>query len=867
MDMNTLFQNGARWLRADFHLHTKADKEFKYTGAESDFVNAYVNKLVEQGIGIGVITNHNKFDKNEFIVLKKKALERGVGLFPGVEFSLKEGIHVLIVFDDAWYKGNTDNINEFLRTAFYGVPNYDTPPYPNSTCDLITTVKRLDEIGHNYFIVLAHVDATNGLNNVLQGRTREAFIQHDSFSKVLAIQKSCNKEKYVSLCLFAGKEIACVEGSDNAQKGVDGIGEGRVTYIKIGDFNFEALQYALIDHKNRVTPKESPKIQNSWIKSISFQGGLLDGKSICFSPELNNLIGIRGSGKSSILEILCYALNLPLGSQSVDSSYKNDLITHVLKSGGKVTVELVNRQGTTYRIERIYGQNEDIYQDDDLQQGITLDAILQRPVYFGQKDLSNKNADFENDLVNKLIGGRLNDIQKKIELQKQEIQRIVFSLKEYNNLSQLRKETEVVKNNSEHKLKLFEEKGVSGKLQKQTNFEADISKINNYISGINNYILDLISLLQNHEHLMRPISLSLVNQDVLDVITQQQERLKEEINRLKGVLDNSQKIKVRFEIILSMLKEKRDALKEEFAQIKREINIPELNPDDFIKINRELETSKLKLLEIDKSETKRKDLLKGLFQACVCLDSLWHEEFLTLQKEVDKINHSGTKLSIEISYKGRKDKFLAKLQELCKGSGIRVTTYESIADSYADFVDMWKNKFAQLSGILNENQFVDFKKRFYDNLFDLITFEVENRLTIKFEGKPLKDHSLGQRASALILFLLTQKENDILIIDQPEDDLDNQTIYLDVIHEIMKLKGEMQFIFATHNANIPVLGDSEMVVACEYIDGKEIKLEKGGIDRQSIQKKIINIMEGGRRLLILDVKFTRYGRLQTYECS
>ena len=846
MDMNTLFQNGARWLRADFHLHTKADKEFKYTGAESDFVNAYVNKLVEQGIGIGVITNHNKFDKNEFIVLKKKALERGVGLFPGVEFSLKEGIHVLIVFDDAWYKGNTDNINEFLRTAFYGVPNYDTPPYPNSTCDLITTVKRLDEIGHNYFIVLAHVDATNGLNNVLQGRTREAFIQHDSLSKVLAIQKSCNKEKYVSLCLFAGKEIACVEGSDNAQKGVDGIGEGRVTYIKIGDFNFEALQYALIDHKNRVTPKESPKIQNSWIKSISFQGGLLDGKSICFSPELNNLIGIRGSGKSSILEILRYALNLPLGSQSVDSSYKNDLITHVLKSGGKVTVELVNRQGTTYRIERIYGQNEDIYQDDDLQQGITLDAILQRPVYFGQKDLSNKNADFENDLVNKLIGGRLNDIQKKIELQKQEIQRIVFSLKEYNNLSQLRKETEVVKNNSEHKLKLFEEKGVSGKLQKQTNFEADISKINNYISGINNYILDLISLLQNHEHLMRPISLSLVNQDVLDVITQQQERLKEEINRLKGVLDNSQKIKVRFEIILSMLKEKRDALKEEFAQIKREINIPELNPDDFIKINRELETSKLKLLEIDKSETKRKDLLKGLFQACVCLDSLWHEEFLTLQKEVDKINHSGTKLSIEISYKGRKDKFLAKLQELCKGLGIRVTTYESIANSYADFVDMWKNKFAQLSGILNENQFVDFKKRFYDNLFDLITFKVENRLTIKFEGKPLKDHSLGQRASALILFLLTQKENDILIIDQPEDDLDNQTIYLDVIHEIMKLKGEMQFIFATHNANIPVLGDSEMVVACEYMDGKEIKLEKGGIDRQSIQKKIINIMEGGQ---------------------
>ncbi|WP_455608210.1 AAA family ATPase, partial [Bacteroides rodentium] len=226
--------------------------------------------------------------------------------------------------------------------------------------------------------------------------------------------------------------------------------------------------------------------------------------------------------------------------------------------------------------------------------------------------------------------------------------------------------------------------------------------------------------------------------------------------------------------------------------------------------------------------------------------ALWHEEFTTLQQEVAKINSGSTKLAIEISYKDRKDKFLAKLQELCKGSGIRTTTYDSIVVTYADFIDIWKNDFLQLADILNENQLFDFKKRFYDNIFELLTFKVSNRLTIKFEGKPLKEHSLGQRASALILFLLTQKENDILIIDQPEDDLDNQTIYQDVIHEIKKLKGKMQFIFATHNANIPVLGDSEIVVACEYIDGKEIKLEKGSIDCPPIQKKIINIMEGGK---------------------
>lgn len=59
-----------------------------------------------------------------------------------------------------------------------------------------------------------------------------------------------------------------------------------------------------------------------WIKSVTFQGGLLNGKSVHFSPELNNLIGIRGSGKSSILEILRYALNIQLGLQAIDADYK-----------------------------------------------------------------------------------------------------------------------------------------------------------------------------------------------------------------------------------------------------------------------------------------------------------------------------------------------------------------------------------------------------------------------------------------------------------------------------------------------------------------------------------------------------------------
>jgi ABC-type lipoprotein export system ATPase subunit len=108
----------------------------------------------------------------------------------------------------------------------------------------------------------------------------------------------------------------------------------------------------------------------------------------------------------------------------------------------------------------------------------------------------------------------------------------------------------------------------------------------------------------------------------------------------------------------------------------------------------------------------------------------------------------------------------------------------------------------------------------------------------------LGEHSLGQRASALIIFLLTLKENDLIIIDQPEDDLDNQTIYTDVITELKKLKKQTQFLFATHNPNIPVLGDCEQVISCSY-SAESIDTTIGSIDDISIQEKIINIMEGG----------------------
>ena len=86
-----MFENGLDYIRADFHLHTRKDKEFTYVGEDNDFINAYVSALKKSHIGVGVITNHNKFDLGEYKGLKKAARKEDILILPGVEFTVKEG--------------------------------------------------------------------------------------------------------------------------------------------------------------------------------------------------------------------------------------------------------------------------------------------------------------------------------------------------------------------------------------------------------------------------------------------------------------------------------------------------------------------------------------------------------------------------------------------------------------------------------------------------------------------------------------------------------------------------------------------------------------------------------------------------------
>lgn len=462
------FDYGSQTVRADFHLHTKADKEFFYDGNERQFCKDYVRRLVEEGISIGVVTNHNKFDYDEFKALRRTARKQGILLLPGVELSVNDGangVHTLVVFSEEWLDRGLDRITPVINAAFGGQPPQNVQNRNMRTkSNLLSTINLLEESDADFFLVFAHVQQRNGLWKELDGGRFQELGQQSPFKRrTLGFQKvNVDNEKGRE-----GKQKvkdwlsdwypAEVEGSDC--KSIDQIGRGGPCYLQLGELSFVAVKYALMDHPNRVC-REHRKVGHSHIRSATFEGGVLDGKTVSFSPHLNTFIGVRGSGKSSILESVRYALDVPFGNKASDQGYKQNLVGHVLGSGGAVTIRAVDARGQTFDVRRIYDEDPAVYVDGVERPNVSArETVVHNPLYFGQKDLAASGAGFEKDLVEKFIWKNLQDVRVRIDSQLRAVRQTVERLTKLSHTDERKRELELKRGNAEVKLQFYEDYG------------------------------------------------------------------------------------------------------------------------------------------------------------------------------------------------------------------------------------------------------------------------------------------------------------------------------------------------------------------------------------------------------------------------
>ncbi len=163
--------------------------------------------------------------------------------------------------------------------------------------------------------------------------------------------------------------------------------------------------------------------------------------------------------------------------------------------------------------------------------------------------------------------------------------------------------------------------------------------------------------------------------------------------------------------------------------------------------------------------------------------------------------------------------------------------------------------------------FNNFLKRQFDRspefLDKLLTWFPEDGLRVEYsrsgdgrDFRPISQASAGQRSAAMLAFLLAHG-NEPLILDQPEDDLDNHLIYDLVVRQIRENKLRRQIIVVTHNPNIVVNGDAEMLHALEFRQGQCVVDQSGSLQEKAMREKICEVMEGGREAF--DRRYRRLG--------
>ncbi|MYB38464.1 MAG: AAA family ATPase [Gammaproteobacteria bacterium] len=146
----------------------------------------------------------------------------------------------------------------------------------------------------------------------------------------------------------------------------------------------------------------------------------------------------------------------------------------------------------------------------------------------------------------------------------------------------------------------------------------------------------------------------------------------------------------------------------------------------------------------------------------------------------------------------------------------------------------------------------------------LLTWFPEDALQVEYspagdgtDFRSIGQASAGQRAAAMLAFLLAHGDEP-LVLDQPEDDLDNHLIYDLVVRQMRENKRRRQIIVVTHNPNIVVNGDAEMLHALDFQSGQCIVTQSGSLQDPAMREEVCRIMEGGREAF--ERRYRRLGR-------
>jgi chromosome segregation protein len=885
---------GATWTRLDLHLHSPGIPNFvPPKGAKRDDVrslaDAYVDQLSSQGISIAAITDYNGINIEWFEVIAAKATNRGITLFPGVEMVFRQSkydIHVLAIFPG---NANLKEVNAFLQSLDQDPSTpLVNPQGVHRDIDLkFGLTGALKDLRDRFYclLVLPHPERTNGLFKSLTAEDAARSLREIGLDAIEYCSEK-EKKKLRSTDILPENfwdQVAFVEFSNpkrieeiGTQKRTDGTLQA--TYLKLSATNLDALRLALHDPETRLSIGRIPLAVHPRIQSLTISGsGFLGNLNIYWNQDLNVLIGGKGVGKSAILESLRYAFAIQPYSNQSD---REELVHHALGSSGKVEIllEMPLKEGKTrqYRIVRGWGEEPQTYQvgPEKLLPIKPSDLLGDNGgfSFFGHQEIYTISGNEESTLalLDELIG---DEAQRHADAVRKAMKALTANagsiLELQTKLSKREEYLQRIKT-IDHEIETHQ-RPVLERLEPVGDLHSMEECLQNAIYVIQCFLSDGD---QRRSTLLT--SLETAQRNFLGVKSKDK-ALQQESEKVLGVLQESLKVVLDdettlFEQAIHSLNRLYMRCQENLSSSdgKRKVSRQEVPKEPFsknhlLKLTEEKKSLTSLIAELDGIEDNLKNVRQerqGLLQQIRECRALQNK--LRKEKADVIVKLLNGRLHLQVESRGQKESYKGQLSLLFKGSDISQEVIDRLVlpeatdgVTLSEAVRAGSKEIQTHFGLDPEaaDRLIRWLTAEESRLFELETQIPQDALRLKLrvdsQYQSLDHLSEGQSATAVLL-LLFSLGNRILVIDQPDDYLDDRFMREEILQILRKQKGlkdqnqRRQVIFATQDAALPVMGDAELVIPVEARDQHAHIVDQASIDNRSIREFIKTTLQGGK---------------------
>ncbi len=898
---------GARWWKFDFHTHTPASDDYgkgpNQAAMKNRTAREWLLDYMKAGIDCVAITDHNSgawIDqlKNEYSRMEKEkpAGFRPIYLFPGVEISVNGGIHLLAIFDTD--KGASD-IDSLLGAVGY--------TGTKGSCSSVTT-KSIIEVAAGIvkaggIAITAHVDEANGLFCELTGQTLQQALDFEHFFAMEVMDAHYAKPAAYDACKRPWTEVV---GSD-AHHPTGDPGQkypgSRFTWVKMGVPCIEGLRLALLDGplsvlRSDATSQDPNQHANMMIESIEVENARYIGRPDAFrvglNPWMNAIIGGRGTGKSTLIELLRIALGredelpeeLKPDFEKYRQVYEDREESGLLTESAAIKVTY-RKDGALYKIQwDVKGEFHPIQEstshgwqpaEGDVRQRFPVRMYSQKQIFqLAKAPLALLSIVDDAPEVDYALWKRNSVAEENQYLSlRARIREIETGLAEE---SRLKGELEDIK----HKLSVFEQSGHADILKAMQKRRRQAQAVDMWDRGIS----DIGSRLRTMAEEMGPEEFDNAGFDksepedarLIELIQEVKKSIRDIASQVTTLADKVDTVLADWRkqknasIWQSKVDEAIRGYEELQGRLKKEGVADPSAYGALVQHRQQIE------IQIKDFENRRKQIADYEKQASACL-----ERFIALRRKLterrrmflEQVLKGNAYVRITVVPYGAKEEVEGAFRSLIQRE---TGGFEKDIGSPSDegmLGDVYKGSPApseiekrlaslkkKVRTIARDPQQVSLADRRFgthlaklppEGLDRLDLWFPEDSLDVKYSTSadqrtflPIQEGSPGQKTAALLAFLLSYG-TEPLILDQPEDDLDNHLIYDLIVTQLREIKCRRQVIVVTHNANIVVNGDAELVTALVARGGQTQQETSGCLQEKAVRQTICNVMEGGEK--------------------